>query len=153
MNIDQVQQKQDSREADDRFSNAAMAEINQTREEQSSLNPSTIVELASYRITKEHARNHCSGLNELQNQMCMDSWKRSGYKSDSKFATYETFGEMWARKEKEMQRFERKYHYRPLDRRAPWNRDPNRMRADGTVRCLGAETPYFSGIEGMRCQE
>ncbi len=138
---------------DDRFSNAAIEEINETRRLQTQLTGDANLELASYRISKEHARNLCSGLNELQNQLCMDAWKRSGYKSDSSFARHETFGEMWAREEKEMKSFERKYHFRPLDRRAPWNRDPNRMKADGTVRCLGAETPYFSGIEALRCRD
>lgn len=154
MYIDQLDQKPHSRETDARFLNAAMAEINQTREVHSRLTTGgAIIELASYRISKEHARNLCSGLNELQNQLCMESWKHSGYKSDSKFATYETFGEMWAREEKTMRNYERKHNFRPADPRAPWNRDPARLNADGTVRCLGPETPSYPGIERLRCKE
>ena len=133
------------------FTHAVMEELSGAPSN-SRTNDEARIDPVDYRISRQHARNLCNGLNQLQNEMCMQAWKNDGYRTKSKYDTYETFGEMWAREEREMRAFERKHHYRPLDPRAPWNQDPSRLNADRTVRCLGPDAPKTKGDERFRCQ-
>lgn len=143
-------ENQQEETASARLSNSVMDELRQGHTSQST-NDEPNLDLVGYRITPQHARNLCNGLNQLQNEMCLQAWKRDGYRTNSELDTHETFGEMWAREEREMRSFERKHHYRPLDPRAPWNQDPSRLNADRTVRCLGPNAPKSKGDERYRC--
>ncbi len=133
-----------------KFSNAVMNEL-QSSAQQTKGNDDAQIDLVDYRVSKEHARNLCNGLNQAQNQMCMEAWRKDGYRTKSEIDTHETIGEAGARQEKEMQAYERKNHYRPLDRYAPWNRDPSRLNGDGSVRCLGPDAPRSKGADRFRC--